>query len=261
MDLELAGKTIIVTGGTSGIGLATARLALAEGANVAICGRDVERLERARASLGPSTSLLALQCDVLVEAEVDRFRDEVVRTFGPHVHALICNAGQAREGNFFTNTEFDWSEELRLKFFSYIFPIRSFVPTMKGNGVGSIVCVNSTVSTQPEPHLMTSSAARGGVLNLAKSLAGALGPDIRVNSVQLGPIDSGQWERRFAAQGKAGQTYAAWLEQEAAKRGIPLGRFGMPQEAADAIVYLASPRASFITGARLEVSGGVTRHV
>jgi NAD(P)-dependent dehydrogenase (short-subunit alcohol dehydrogenase family) len=117
------------------------------------------------------------------------------------------------------------------------------------------------VSTQPEPHLMTSSAARGGVLNLAKSLAGQLGPDIRVNSVQLGPIASGQWERRFKARSTPGQTYRDWLKQEASKRHIPLGRFGEPSEAAAAIVFLASPRASYITGARLEVSGGVTRHV
>lgn len=261
MELRLQGRVAVVTGGSAGIGLAVARTLLAEGARVAICGRDAARLEAARQSLDASgTSLLAMRCDVLAEPEVLAFRDRVIGQFGD-VTALICNAGEAREANFFTATEYEWSEELRLKFFSYIYPIRCFTETLRASGHGAIVCVNSTVSSQPEPHLMTSSAARGGVLNLAKSLATALAPAIRVNTVQMGCISSGQWERRFAKQAVAGQSYDDWLAQEAAKRSIPLGRFGDPTEAADAITYLASPRASYVTGARLEVSGGVTKHV
>jgi NAD(P)-dependent dehydrogenase (short-subunit alcohol dehydrogenase family) len=261
MDLHLSGKLVVVTGGTSGIGLAAARLLLDEGAHVAICSRDAGRVADAARTLGCADRLLAMVCDVLVEDQVRQFQAAIAERFGAAVSALVCNAGQAREGNFFTNTDADWMEELGLKFFSYIHPIRIFTPTLKASGAGSIVCVNSTVSTQPEPHLMTSSAARGGVLNLAKSLAHALSPEIRVNTIQLGPIDSGQWRRRYEKQAAAGQSYADWLKQEAAKRQIPLGRFGEAAEAADAIVYLASPRASYITGARLEVSGGTTRHV
>jgi NAD(P)-dependent dehydrogenase (short-subunit alcohol dehydrogenase family) len=260
MDLKLADRVVVVTGGSSGIGLETARQLLAEGALVVICGRDEERLAKAFSSLSGGNRCLALQCDVLDAVQVEKLQDRALQAFG-RIDGLVCNAGQAKEGNFFTNTVSDWQEELGLKFFSYIHPIRIFADALKANGTGSIVCVNSTVSTQPEPHLMTSSAARAGVLNLAKSLASVMAPAVRVNSVQMGPIDSGQWQRRYEKQKREDQSYDEWLVQEAGKRAIPMARFGRPEEAAAAIVFLLSPQASYITGARLEVSGGTTRHI
>ncbi|WP_238295833.1 SDR family oxidoreductase [Caballeronia novacaledonica] len=258
-------KVVVVTGGTSGIGLETARQLLGEGARVVICGRNEERLSNARQELAGMAGIvgdnvLALRCDVTNNDDVQAMHDTVIRHFG-RVDGLVCNAGEAKEGNFFTNTVQDWRDELELKFFSYVHPIRIFADALKRHATGSIVCVNSTVSTQPEPHLLTSSAARGGVLNLAKSLAGALGPEIRVNSVTMGPIASGQWERRYEKRKAPGQTYDDWLDQEASKRDIPLRRFGRPEEAAAAILFLVSSQASYITGARLEVSGGTTRHI
>ncbi|GJH07081.1 SDR family oxidoreductase [Paraburkholderia terrae] len=260
MDMKLTDRVVVVTGGSSGIGLETARQLLVEGARVVVCGRDNERLERASTLLNGGKRCLTVQCDVLDVSQVEKLRDLTLEEFG-RVDGLVCNAGQAKEGNFFTNTVDDWHEELGLKFFSYIHPIRIFADALKTNRDGSIVCVNSTVSTQPEPHLMTSSAARAGVLNLAKSLASAMAPAIRVNSVQMGPIESGQWARRYEKQKREGQSYEEWLLQEAGKRAIPMARFGRPEEAAAAIVFLLSPQASYITGARLEVSGGTTRHI
>lgn len=241
--------------------MATARFLLQEGAKVAVCGRNLARLAEAREALSAfGDRLIAIPCDVTNEEAVKKFRDHVVAEL-TDVVALVCNAGQAREGNFFTNTEQDWRDELDLKFFSYIHPIKAFIEPLRASGHGSIVCVNSTVSTQPEPHLMVSSAARAGVLSLAKSLASELAPEIRVNVLALGTIASGQWRRRYDTRGAPGQSYDEWLKQEASKRPIPLKRFGQPEEAASAISYLLSPLASYITGARLEISGGLTRHI
>ena len=109
--------------------------------------------------------------------------------------------------------------------------------------------------------MVCTSAARAGVQNLLKSLANELAPDVRVNSILLGIVVSGQWHRRFEAREDKSVSLEDWLRAEAAKRHIPLGRFGEPHEPANAIVFLASPAASYITGARLEVSGGTSRFV
>lgn len=125
----------------------------------------------------------------------------------------------------------------------------------------AIVAVNALLSVEPEPHMVCTSAARAGVQNLMKSLATEFAPHIRVNSVLLGTIDSDQWRRRFEARSNTGQTREEWLTSLARDRKIPLGRFGDPEEVARAIAFLGSPAASYITGASLEISGGMSRHI
>jgi NAD(P)-dependent dehydrogenase (short-subunit alcohol dehydrogenase family) len=114
---------------------------------------------------------------------------------------------------------------------------------------------------QPEPHMVCTSAARAGVQNLLKSLATEFAPRIRVNSVLLGLVDSGQWQRRFEARKDPSQSRADWMRELAGEKHIPLGRLGDPEEPARAIVFLGSPAASYITGASLEISGGVSRSI
>jgi NAD(P)-dependent dehydrogenase (short-subunit alcohol dehydrogenase family) len=261
MDLGYQGRIAVVTGGTSGIGLATARLLLEEGARVAICGRDEGRLEAARASLDAGGRLLALRCDVLKKAEVQAFADAVAEWGGGALDLLVNNAGQGRVSTFEETTDEAWRDELELKFFSQILPLRAFRPLLERAEAPAIVGVNSLLALQPEPHMVCTSAARAGVQSLMKSLATEFAPAIRVNSVLLGLVDSGQWQRRFEARANPSQTREEWFGDLARKKGIPLGRLGLPEEPARAILFLGSPAASYVTGASLEVSGGVSRHI
>jgi NAD(P)-dependent dehydrogenase (short-subunit alcohol dehydrogenase family) len=260
MDLGYANRVAVVTGGTSGIGLATARLLLAEGARVAICGRDAARLEAAKDALR-SDRLLAVRCDVLDAAEVGAFAQAVAEWAGGTLDLLVNNAGQGRVSTFGNTSDADWRQELDLKVFSQILPIRAFRPLLDKAEAPAIVAVNSLLALQPEPHMVCTSAARAGVQSLMKSLATEFAPRIRVNSILLGLVDSGQWRRRFTARADRSQTREQWYAALAQEKKIPLARLGEPEEPARAILFLGSPAASYITGASLEVSGGVSRHI
>jgi len=261
MDLGLKGLRAVVTGGSSGIGLATVRLLLGDGCRVALCGRDAARLDRAAAPLRQryGEAVVAETCDVLDKAAVAKLREAVLERFGG-VDILVNNAGQGRVSTFADTPDEAWGEEFRLKFFSVLHPTRAFLPALERSKSAAVVVVNSLLARQPEPHMVATSALRAGVQNLAKSMSVEFAPKgVRVNAILLGIVDSGQWQRRYEAQAKPGDTKEQWMARLAKDKGIPLGRLGRPEEAAAAIAFLASPAASFITGAALEVAGGVSR--
>ena len=260
MDLGLAGRTFVVTGGTSGIGRAVVDLALEEGAFVAFCGRDLARCKVVEAELSSDHAgrIRGFACDVTKADQVAAFAAGVADWRGS-VDALVNNAGQARVSTFAQTTDEAWRVELDLKFFSQIYPVRAFQPLLEKAEKPAIVAVNSLLAYQPEPHMVCTSAARAGVQNLLKSLSVELAPRIRVNAVLLGLIDSGQWSRRFEERSDRAMTRDQWVAQIAAKKGIPLGRLGESEEVGKAVIFLASAAASYITGAQLEISGGVSR--
>lgn len=261
MDLGLADRTVLVTGGSSGVGLATVRALLDEGARVATCGRDADRLAKAAARLGADADrLLTGVCDVRDADAVGDFTTRTAEHFGG-LDALVNNAGQSRMKTLADTTCEDWRDELELKFAGVLNPLHAALPHLRASGAAAIVNINAVLAKQPEPRLITTSAARAGILNLSASLARELAPDgVRVNSVCLGLIDTGQWTRRHAAA-DSGLTYEEWQAELAADRGIALGRLGRAEEVAYAVLTLLSPRASYITGTSIDVCGGVGRGI
>lgn len=261
--IDLQGKVAVVTGGSSGIGLATVKLLLESGADVALCGRDRQRLDEVAAELTqafPSRRILARTCDVLQPGQVAHFAQAVQTELGT-ANMLINNAGQGRVSTFADTDDASWENELKLKFFSVIHPTRAFLPQLEQNEGSAIVCVNSLLAAQPEPHMVATSAARAGVMNLVRSLATEFSAKgIRVNGILLGLVDSGQWRRRYDEREDASQTWEQWSGALAKRKNIQLGRLGRPEEAARAIVFLATPLSSYTTGSHIDVSGGVSRH-
>lgn len=264
MNFQIERRVAVVTGGSSGIGFETLRLLLAEGAKVAFCGRNQDKLASAEASLReefPQAEILALRCDVLDAEQVAKFAEQVSAHFGA-VDMLINNAGQGFVAHFGETPREAWLHEAELKLFGVINPVQAFLPALERSDIASITCVNSLLALQPEEHMIATSAARAALLNMTLTLSKELvSKGVRVNSILLGMVESGQWRRRFAERQDQSQSWEQWTAAIAERRGIPMGRLGKPQEPARALLFLASPMASFTTGAALDVSGGFNRHL
>ncbi|KAA9015968.1 SDR family oxidoreductase [Niallia endozanthoxylica] len=259
MDLGLKGKVAVIMGGTSGVGLKTAEMFLQEGAKVAVCGRNEDRMKKAYEHLlafGPENDIFASTCDVINKHDVTAFIDETAEKFG-RIDILVNAAGQSVMGYFFDITDEQWEQQIQLKYFAIIYAVRAVYPYLKKQGGGRIININATLAKEPERHMVATAATRAGLMNLSKTLSQELAPDnILVNSVSLGLIRTDQWERRrkLNAPDIDPEEYYADLAQ---KRNIPLGRVGEPEEVAGAILFLASKQASYVSGTTIETAGAL----
>ncbi len=262
MDLQLDDRVIVVTGGSSGVGLALVGDLLSAGASVATCARDLERLQAATGSLPNADRLLTHECDVLDPAGVSSFIDATVQRFGA-LDGLINNAGQSLMKRFDETDTSEWMAEFELKFSGVLNPLTAARPHLAASDAGVVVNINAVLARQPEPRLAATSAARAGLLNLTKTLSIDLASEgIRVNSVLLGLIDTGQWRRRYDQRpADDARSWEEWSADLAADRGIALGRLGVAAEVSFIATMLVSPRASYVTGTSIDVAGGVGRYV
>jgi 3-oxoacyl-[acyl-carrier protein] reductase len=260
MDLGLAGRKAIVTGGSKGLGKAIAAELMAEGASVVICSRHRDELEATAAELakdgaGGAGSIFALTCDVTDPEQVTGFVGAATAALGG-LDILVNNAGGARPGQFGTLTDDDWHEDIEVKLFSQIRCTRAALPALRQSTAPRVININAVYARYPDPAFLASSVNRASCLSLSKALSIELGRDgILVNSVNIGLVETPQWEnihRRRAPDRPASEFFG-----ELAAAEVPLGRFGQPDEVAGLVTFLASDRASYIAGASIDVAGGM----
>jgi 3-oxoacyl-[acyl-carrier protein] reductase len=265
MDLGLAGRRAIVTGGSKGIGKAIAGELMAEGAAVTICSRHTGELEVAAADLVKTVPgeaggrVLAMPCDVTVPGQVAAFVDDAADAMGG-LDILVNNAGGARPGQFASLSDADWQADIETKLFSQIRCTRAALPHLRGSRAPRVININAVYARYPDPVFLASSVNRASCLSLAKALSMELGREqILVNSVNIGFVRTPQWENIHRL--RAPDTPVAEFFGNLAAQEVPLGRFGRPEEVAGLVAFLASDRASYIAGASVDVAGGMGKYL
>ena len=255
MDLGLTGKVAIVTGGSRGLGLAAAKALAAEGAHVVICARGEEQLQKAvNEILQNATSAaraITVKADVSSQAGVDSVIEFAIKSFG-RLDVVVNNIGLGKGGDLETTTDAEWQEAFDQTLFPAIRMSRAAVPHLRQQG-GAIVIVSSIFGREAGGR-MTYNAVKAAEISLTKSLAQQLAKDqIRVVSIAPGSImfEGGSWWKRQQADP---QGIAQFIKQE-----LPFGRFGKPEEIGAAIAFLASAKASWISGTTVVVDGCQSR--
>ena len=256
MDLGLAGRVALVTAASKGMGKASALGLAAEGAKIVMCARTESDLKTAAEEIRAKTraEVLAVPADVTKKDDVTALVDRALKTFG-HVDVLVANAGGPPRGFFEDMTDEQWQGAFDVSLLSVVRLVRAVLPSMKARRWGRILTIQSVSVKQPIPELLLSNAVRPGVAGMMKTLAGQLGKDgITVNTVCPGKIMT---DRFLGGQKISGLSREEYLAR--AVEDVPVRRIGTPEEFANVIVFLASERASYVTGVAVQVDGGLVR--
>jgi NAD(P)-dependent dehydrogenase (short-subunit alcohol dehydrogenase family) len=258
MDLELAGKTVLITGGTDGLGLALATQLATEGAAVAVCGRDEDRLRAAEAAVrAVGGDVLAQRADVSQAADLEAFVEAAAARWG-RIDGIVHNAGRASAGSIETIDDERWESDIQLKLMAAVRLTRLALPLLRASH-GAVLFTLAVSAKAPDGASEPSSVTRAAGMALMKALSKELAPDgIRVNAVLIGFIESGQWVRMAECFGLA---LGDFYERFATDAGVPLGRFGRAAEFADLGCYHLSSRASYLTGTAINLDGGLSPSV
>ena len=254
MELQLENKVAIVTGGTQGIGKATALRLAKEGAGVVIAARSKERLDSvAREITTAGGRAAAVQADVSRAQDCGRLVSEAVRAFG-RLDILVNNAGTSATGDFEAVSDETWQADLDLKLFAAIRLARLAIPHVKKQGGGRIINITNIGAKQPRARSTPTTVTRAAGLALTKALSKEYAPhNILVNTVCIGLVRAGQHERRAERTGVPVDKLYADMAKD-----IPLGRVGHPEEVANVIAFLASAAASYVTGSSINLDGGAS---
>jgi NAD(P)-dependent dehydrogenase (short-subunit alcohol dehydrogenase family) len=254
--LGLKGRRALVTGGSKGLGEAIARELVSEGALVAICSRNEQEVSATAEAVGAEYSQAA---DV---TDPEQVRDVVARTARAlgGIDFLVNNAGGAHPGTFETLSDEDWAADLDVKLFSLIRCSREVLPHLRSAGGGRIINIGAVYSRYPDPSFFATSVNRAAGNSFTKTLALEVAKDnILVNGVNIGFVITPQWEnirRRRAPESTREDFFDRLAAQE-----VPLGRFGLPDEVSGLVAFLLSDRATYITGASIDVAGGMGKYV
>jgi NAD(P)-dependent dehydrogenase (short-subunit alcohol dehydrogenase family) len=246
---RFAGQTVIVTGGSRGIGLAVCGALVREKANVVIVSQNQERGQTAAQKLrDQGGQVVYIGADVRMRDQVERMVDQVVDQFG-HIHALVNNAGAHEKMPFWEETEALWERMYKINVLGTVLPSQAIVRHMKDAGGGAIVHVASKAGVVGEPGHAAYSASKGAVIALTRGMAVELAPyNIRVNVICPGPVLTDMLL----------EAVPSLPEREALAASAPLGRVGLPEDIASAVLFLASADSDWCTGQALSIDGGLS---